>query len=148
MAVRYKTFGKQEYAYKIWNEKNRETGKWVQHSEYLGVVIDKENGIYEKRNEVKYVVRKNEQKEQCILDYGDSYFLNEFIKNDVLLPILHDVFGKYTDTLLSLVLYKLQGGSAMRHAEIWYEGNAANIIFPSASMSTQSISDFLKIKCR
>ena len=139
MAIRYKVFGKQEYAYKIWNEKNSQTGKWVQRSEYLGVVIDKAKGVYEKRNESKRAA----QKEQCILDYGDSYFLNEFLKKDALLPVLRYVFGKYTDTLLSLVLYKLQGGSAMRHAGIWYEGNAANMLFPKASMSTQSISNFL-----
>ena len=53
MAVRYKRFGKQDYAYKIWNEKNPETGKWVQRSQYLGVVIDKENGIYERRRDSK-----------------------------------------------------------------------------------------------
>ena len=49
MAVRYKKFGQQEYAYKIWNEKDAKTGKWIQRSKYLGVVVDKEKGIYEKR---------------------------------------------------------------------------------------------------
>jgi len=33
----------------------------------------------------------------------------------------------------------------MRHAEIWYEGNAAKMIFLNATMSTQSISDFLNV---
>jgi transposase len=145
MAVRYKIFGKQEYAYKIWNEKDHKTGKWKQRSQYLGVVIDKENGIYEKRNNAKYAAKIAELNEQSILDYGDCYFMNEFLKNEPLLPLLQNTFGKYTDTLLSLVLYKLQGGSAMRHAELWYEGNAAKMIFQNASMSTQSISDFLNI---
>ena len=143
VAVRYKKFGQQEYAYKIWNEKDTKTGKWIQRSKYLGVVVDKEKGIYEKRNEIKRAQKLADLKEQRILDYGDSYFMNEFLKNDPIFPILREVFGKYTDTFLSLVLFKLQGGSAMRQAEIWYEGNAANIIFPDASMSTQSISDFL-----
>ena len=143
MAVRYKKFGQQEYAYKIWNEKDTQTGKWIQRSQYLGVAVDKEKGIYEKRNEVKRAQRLADLREQRILDYGDSYFMNDFLKKDPIFHILKEVFGKYTDTLLSLVLFKLQGGSAMRHAEIWYEGNAANIIFPDASMSTQSISDFL-----
>ena len=143
MAVRYKKFGKQEYAYEIWNEKNPNTNKWIQRSKYLGVVVDKENKIYEKRNEIKREAKNAEQKEQGILDYGDSYFINEFLKNEPLLPVLRNVFGKHTDTLLSLVLFKLHGGSTMRHAEIWYEGNAAKMIFPNAAMSTQSISDFL-----
>jgi hypothetical protein len=145
MPVRYKKFGNQEYAYKIWNEKTPETGRWIQRSQYLGVVVDKEGAVYEKRNEVKQARRYQEQKEQYILDYGDSYFVSEFLKNDALLPVLKEVFGKDTSTLLSMVLYKLQGGSAMRHAEAWYEGNAAKMIFPGAAMSTQSISDFLKV---
>jgi len=118
----------------------RTSGKWVQRSQYLGVVVDKEKGIYEKRNETK---RSRREKEQYILDYGDSYYVSESLKKDAILPILKDVFGKHTDTLLSLVLFKLQGGGAMRNAEIWYEGNAANMIFPEAAMSTQSISNFL-----
>ena len=64
MAIRYKTFGKQEYAYEIWNEKNTETGKWAQRSKYLGVVVDKEKGIYEKRSEAKRATREAALKEQ------------------------------------------------------------------------------------
>ena len=77
MVVRYKKFGRQEYAYRIWNEKNHKTKKWVQRSEYLGVVIDKETGIYEKRNKAKQLAREIEAARQPILDYGDSYFINE-----------------------------------------------------------------------
>ena len=143
--VRYKRLGQQDYAYKIWNEKNDKTGKWIQRSQYLGVAVDKERGIYEKRNEIKRAQKLADLKEQRILDYGDSYFMSEFLKQDPILPVLKEAFGKYTDTLLSLVLFKLQGGSAMRHGEVGYEGNAANIIFPDASMTTQSISNFLSI---
>jgi len=143
MPVRYKTFGKQEYAYSIWNEKNPTTGKWRQCSQYLGVVVDKDNDVYEKRNEIKQAQRLPEQKEQYILDYGDSYYLSEFIKRDAVYPILGEVFGGHLDTLLSLVLFKMHGGNAMRYAENWYEGNAAKLLFPQAALSTQSISNFL-----
>jgi transposase len=145
MAVRYKKFGNQEYAYEIWNEKIEETGRWKQRSRYLGVVVDKEKGVYEKRNEVKRLSRRSEQKEREILDYGDSYFFNEFLKKDEIYPILRSIFGNHMDTLLSLVLYKLQGGCAMRNAEVWYDGNAASILFPDAAMTSQNISDFLNI---
>jgi len=145
MAVRYKIFGKQEYAYRIWNEKNPKTGKWIQRSEYLGAVVDKENGVYEKRNEKKLAERKSEQKEQSILDYGDCYFFIEFMKKDTILPIMQGIFKKHTDTLLCLLLYKLHGGSAMRHVELWYDGNVAKILLPNAAVSTQRISEFLNI---
>jgi transposase len=145
MAVRYKIFGKQEYAYRIWNEKNPKTGKWMQRSEYLGVVMDKENAVYEKRNETKRAGREAEQKEQSILDYGDCYFLIEFLKHDTILPVMQGVFEKHMDTLLCLLLYKLHGGSAMRHVEPWYDGNVAKILLPKAAVSTQRISEFLGI---
>ncbi|MCL2475259.1 MAG: transposase, partial [Chloroflexi bacterium] len=136
MPVRYKTFGQQEYAYKIWNEKDPLSGKWKQQSLYLGVVVDKDRGIYEKR-------RMLIPDEEYILDYGDCYYLSQFLQQETFLSVLKDVFGEYTDTLLSLVLFKLQGGSSMRHAQLWYQGNAANIIFKEASLSTQSVSNFL-----
>ena len=64
MPIRYKTFGKQEYAYRIWNEKIKKTGQWTQRSEYLGVVVDKENEVFEKRNERKRAEKIAAQKEQ------------------------------------------------------------------------------------
>jgi transposase len=143
MAVRYKKFGNKNYAYEIWNEKDNATGKWRQRSRYLGVVVDGEQGKYEKRNKTKQAARIAEQKEQKILDYGDAYFFSEFLKNDPLLPVLRTAFGDKVDTLLSLALYKLQGGGAMRHAEVWYDGNAASILFPDAAMASQSVSGFL-----
>ena len=145
MAVRYKTFGNKKYAYEIWNEKDKETGKWRQRSKYLGVVVDEAEGRYEKRNKIKQAKRLAEQKERKILDYGDVYFFNEFLRNDPIHAVLRTVFGDDTDTLLSLVLYKLQGGGAMRHGEVWYDGNAANILFPNAAMTSQSINDFLNV---
>jgi len=143
MPIRYKIFGKQEYAYRIWNEKINETGQWTQRSEYLGVVVDKENGIFEKRNEKKRAEKIAEQKEQGILDYGDCYFFDKFLKTDALFPVIQDVFGKCLDTLLCLLLYKLHGGSAMCYVETWYDGNIAKILYSNAAVATQRISEFL-----
>ena len=145
MVVRYKKFGKQKYAYEIWNEKDTNTGKWKQRSKYLGVVVDEKNGIYEKRNKIKQEQREKEQKEQQILDYGDAYFFNEFINKDNFFVVLKNIFGENTDTLISLLLYKLTGGQALYNAEIWHDGNAANILFPNAKMTSQQLSEFLNV---
>jgi len=142
MAVRYKKFGKQEYAYEIWNEKNAR-GKWVQRSRYLGVVIDKENGVYEKRSETKRVVMHVEKKERSILDFGDSYFLNSVVSQLPIFEMLQKVFGEKFDTLMSLVFHRIIGGHAMRYAEDWYDGNYVNQLFPNANISSQNISKFL-----
>jgi hypothetical protein len=137
VAVRYKKFGRQEYAYKIWNEKNPETGKWVQRSQYLGVVVDKENGVYEKRRQT------NNKRERCILDYGDSYFLNAIVEELPIFAELKVVFGKAFDTLMALVFYRIIGGSAMVYAEDWYDGNYVNQLFPDADVTSQNISRLL-----
>lgn len=143
MAVRYKIFGKQEYAYRIWNEKNPETKKWVQHSEYLGVVVDKEKGIYEKRNKVKQLAREAEAARQPVLDYGDSYFINGIIEKLPIVSVLKNVFGNFFDTLMALVFHRITFGQAMRYAEDWYNGNFISRLFADADMSSQNISRFL-----
>jgi len=140
MAVRYKTFGKQEYAYRIWNEKTPATQKWVQRSQYLGVVIDKERGIYEKRHEVKQLSLKHER---CILDYGDSYLLHEITAPLPICDALKMVFGGFFDVLMALVFHRIISGQAMRYAENWYEGNYVSVLFPSADVSSRNISKFM-----
>jgi len=47
--VIYKKFGKQEYAYEMESYRDPETKKPKHKQKYLGVVVDKEKGIYEKR---------------------------------------------------------------------------------------------------
>jgi len=143
MVVRYKKFGRQEYAYRIWNEKNHKTKKWVQRSEYLGVVIDKEKGIYEKRNKAKQLAREIEAARQPILDYGDSYFINEIIDQLPILDLLKTAFGDLFNTLMALVFHRITGGQAVRHAEDWYNGNFASRLFHGADMTSQGISRFL-----
>ena len=143
MAVRYKRFGKQDYAYRIWNEKNPENGKWIQHSQYLGVVVDKENGVYEKRRGQRPIEQQHERCEQYILDYGDSYFLNSVIERLPVFGILKIVFGDMFDTLMALVFHRITGGQAMRYAENWYEGNYVSLLFANANVTSQSISKFL-----
>jgi transposase len=138
MAVRYKRFGKQDYAYKIWNEKNPETGKWVQRSQYLGVVIDKENGIYERRRESKRLVERE------ILDYGDSYLLYSIIEQLPIFGVLKAAFGDFFDVLMVLVFYRIIGGQAMRYAENWYDGNYISKLFPNVDVTSQNISRVLE----
>ena len=137
MAVRYKKFGKQEYAYRIWNEKNTTTGKWRQRSEYLGVVVDKENRIFEKR-------RKNaEKKENQILEYGDSYYLNAIIEQLPVVALLGTVFKELFDTVMALVFHRIIVSGAMYNARDWYDGNYVSKLFPNANMTSQNISKIL-----
>jgi len=141
--VRYKKFGTREYAYKVTQIKDESTGKFKQKQQYLGAVVDKEKRIFEKRNAVKRKYKK-ELNEKLILDYGDTYLQNKIMEQTNLLPILKDIFKDKTDTLLSMIFYRIQGGSAMKYTENWYEGNIAKVIYPLAKVTSQNISEFLK----
>lgn len=135
--IRYKKFGNKDYAYEItayWDPVNK---KPRQKSRYLGVVIDKETKEF-KRKEVR------QKTEKLILDFGDVYLLNEFMKRQGLSPLLKRVFGDNLNYLLSLLCYRLCHASAMNYARIWFDGSISRFIFKNVNLSSQRISDFLE----
>lgn len=135
--IRYKTFGKQEYAYQIKAYWDSKTQKPKQKTVYLGVVIDKSKKIFEKRLSLV-------KQEKLILDFGDSYFIKEFFEKVKFTKLIEEVFGDKKDFFLSLINYRLCYPSAMRFSKIWFEGNYAKICYPNVELSSQRISDFLK----
>ena len=135
--IRYQKYGKQEYAYEItayWDPKKKTSR---QKTKYLGVVIDKEKKIFEKKAIKKY-------KEKLILDFGDSYCIDKFLKNSGYYNIIKEVFGDHSDNILALLLYRLCYSGAMVYAEKWFNGNYANQLYKNADLSSQRITDFLK----
>ena len=133
----YKKFGKQEYAYEMESYRDPETKKPRHRQKYLGVVVDKEKGIFEKRRE------KTEKKEKQILDYGDSYIVSEITKQLPVMNVMRNVFGEWFNTLLALIFHRIIDGSAMCHAENWYNSNYVRVLFPDAKISSQEISRFM-----
>lgn len=133
--IRYKKFGNKEYAYEVnayWDPKLK---KPRQKSRYLGAVIDKKKKI------IKRKVKKEDEK--LILDFGDVYLLNEFMKKVKIHSLLNRVFGEKTKYLLAMICYRLCYPSAMSYAKIWNDGSIARILFNS-KLSSQRISDFLR----
>jgi len=135
--IRYKTFGKQEYAYQIKSYWDSKTQKPKQKTLYLGVVVDKSKKIFEKRSSLP-------KQEKLILDFGDSYFIKEFFEKVKFSKLIEEVFEDKKDFFLSLINYRLCYPSAMRFSKTWFEGNYAKICYPSTDLSSQRISDFLK----
>ena len=135
--IRYKTFGKQEYAYQIKSYWDSKTQKPKQKTLYLGVVVDKSKKIFEKRLSLP-------KQEKLILDFGDSYFIKEFFEKVKFSKLIEDVFGDKKDFFISLINYRLCYPSAMRFSKTWFEGNYAKICYPNADLTSQRISDFLK----
>lgn len=135
--IRYKQRGQKWYAYEVSNVWDKERKKYKQHSLYLGVAEEK-GGAYQK------VEKSKTQKEKAILDYGDSYALDKVLEYSGLKQLLKDSFVDH-DQIMALVLYQLTQGSAMSHYSNWAEGNIVQQIFPTPNLTSQRISDLLKI---
>lgn len=138
--IRYKKFGQQEYAYEVHSYWDSKKQKPRQRSKYLGIVVDKEKGIFKKPSERKASTKK----EKFILDFGDSYILQKFIEDMGLEKILKDIFGKHHESVLALVIYRLISMSAMRQAKVWLEGSILSVLLKKANLNSQSISALFK----
>lgn len=134
----------------------------VKETTNLGRVLDKEKGIYKNRERGIFTYdlntntygtvdddfvdpMKKEKKEELILDFGDSYLLSEFIKNNVQLETALESVGiSQMDTFWTLLFYYILSSHANAHCDIWARGNLAHILFPNASLSSQRISELLQ----
>jgi hypothetical protein len=129
--VRYKKFGKQEYAYEVKASWDAEKKKPIQKTRYLGVVKDKDKKISNKQ-------------EKCILDFGDSFAVNNCLEETGFNSFIKEIFKEKSESLLALLAYKLCHGSAMTYANKWLDGNYAKILYKNSNISSQRISDLFK----
>ncbi len=135
--IRYQKYGDQEYAYEItayWDPKKRTSR---QKTKYLGVVIDKEKKLFEKRAIKKY-------SEKLILDFGDSYCIDQFLQRSGYHGLIKEVFGDYGEDILALLLYRLCYSGAMMYAKNWFNGNYARLLYKNVDLSSQRISESLR----
>ncbi len=142
-------------------ESYREKGKVkTRRTENLGRVVDKEKGIFcqkgvmfqytieEGRNDAPDVFPEQRivpEQEKLILDFGDSWFLEQYLTRQPFYSSITETLPDDKDTLLALIFYRLlthKGASC--HARIWYEGNYTYLTFPRANLTSQNISRVLK----
>ena len=136
--IRIQKFGKQDYAYEITSYWDKKTKSPKQKSLYLGVVIDKEKKIFERRIQHK-------ENERLILDYGDTFLIKNFFGQTGFEQLLQRVFGNGLQNVLALLSYRLCHGSAMMYAKTWFDGSYAKLQYPDANLSSQRVSEFLKL---
>lgn len=134
--IRFKKFGKQEYAYEVKSFWDRKKQKPYQKSKYLGIVKDKDKKIFEKKELIKL--------EKYILDFGDSFAIKNCLESTGLITFLKKIFKEKSETLLALLSYKLSYGSAMVYASKWMDGNYAKIQYKNVNLSSQRISELFK----
>ena len=142
-------------------ESYRDKGKVkTKRIENLGRVIDRENGIFchngitfqytvdAGRSEVPASFQIESvvpETEKLILDFGDAWFLENYLSRQAFYPSILSALPNEKDTLLALVFYRLlTNRSASCHAKIWYEGNYSYLAFPHANLTSQNISRVLK----
>jgi transposase len=81
--------------------------------------------------------------EKLILDFGDIFFLDTYLQMNGLKPSIDAIGYGNLDTLYSMLSYYILCSAANCHAEIWWEGSYARILYPKANLTSQRVSDFL-----
>lgn len=143
-------------------ESFRDKGKVkTRRIESLGRVIDKKNNIFCQKGAIyQYVLGEGRREvppsalpsepvvpeiEKLILDFGDTWFLQEYLSKQPFYNSIRNTLPDESDTLLALVFYRLlTNKGAGCHAKIWYEGNYSYLAFPYANLTSQNISRVLK----
>jgi transposase len=129
----YKTVNNKKYAYEVTSYWNPELKQSRRKTKYLGAV-DTNNSIVSKAE------RSNEK---LILDFGDGYLLNEFIKKLSIFPLIASLIQSRHKEVIPIICYRLCMQSAMYNASCWLEANIVNILYKDADLSSQNISRVL-----
>ena len=136
-------------------------GKVVTSQKSLGRVIDEARGIYHNREYGFFTydletgeytkvsdpdippIRRRNRKERLILDFGDAWFIDAFIKDIGLWDSIGKLSYGNSDTVRAMVMFYVLCSMANCHAEEWYDGSYARILYPNANLSSQRLSDML-----
>ncbi len=130
---------------------------------YLGRVIDldkgvfcsKERGVYTYDvNTGKYgiadpkylggLLNDRRKKDKLILDFGDVYLVDAFIKNIGYDKVLESIGYGNPDTLKAMVAYYIVSERANAYANTWQQGSFASVLYPKADLMSPRVSDFLE----
>lgn len=162
MAIAYEFKNGIEYA-KTCSGK-RDGSKVVSKQVHLGRVLDKERHVFQNRERgvftfdpktgeygappadfnIPAVKRKN-AREKLILDFGDAWFLDEFLKANDMMDLVSELGYGNKDSCRALFAFYLLCREANVNAATWLEGSYARILYPNANLASQRISDMLEV---
>jgi hypothetical protein len=131
----------------------RKNGKKVNAPEYLGKIINLEEGIFhsKKRGYFRYTIEKGYEEseykrtneERMILDFGAAYVLNEVMKKEGYENLFSEIMEGKADSLMALVYYRILEKGGYYLAEDWLSGSYASILYPKARLQSQRVSELL-----
>ena len=81
--------------------------------------------------------------ERLILDFGDIFFIDAYEKSVGLSEVLSSISVENHDTLKAMIGYYILCQAANCHAQTWWEGSYASLLYRNAALSSQRISEFL-----
>jgi len=132
-------------------------------SDYLGRVLDREKMIFSNKKDgifvydlktgkkskppedfVSNIKRKNAKEPECHLDFGDAFFIDTFEKKNEAYKLIESLNYGNPDSVKALLMYYMLNNKSNSHAETWYEGSYAKILYPKANLTSQRISDMLE----
>jgi hypothetical protein len=135
---------------------------------WLGRVVDKDNGIYHTRklgfykfsidkgiekldynilnnienNNITKICNPYKSKSSVTLDFGDIFVVNEALIKGGLIDLFTQCIPNESDTLISLMLYRILESNSYVYAQNWWEESYARYAFPQAKLDSQRISEF------
>jgi hypothetical protein len=80
---------------------------------------------------------------KLILDFGDVFFLDTYLRNEKLDCCLDALAYRNRDTIYAMLCYYILCTAANCYAEDWYYGSYASVLYPKANLVSQRISEFL-----
>ena len=136
--------------------------KSKEDSIYLGRVLDRERLIFKNKVDdifqfdlktgaklpppedfVPDIRRKNARIPELLLNFGDIFFLDRFMRDAHATQLFEAIGYGNPDSLKALACFYMLSKKANRHAENWYEGSYARVLYPKANLASQRISDML-----
>ena len=83
------------------------------------------------------------KRSRLCIEFGNSFFLDEFLKKIGFYPVIDAVGYGNPDTLRTVIFYYLLSRRANSHAADWYELSYTKNLFPNAAVSSRRISEAL-----
>ena len=128
----------------------------------LGRVIDEKEGIYKNRERGVFtydintdtygvpdssviipVIKRKDNIEKLILDFGDAFFINQYITIQGLWDAIEALDYGNHDSVKALLLFYILCNTANYNASEWYDGSYARLLYPKANLDSRRISDLL-----
>jgi hypothetical protein len=89
------------------------------------------------------VIKRKNTAEKLILDFGDAFFVDWYIKRIGLDPAVGAMKYGNLDSVKALLMFYVLCNMANYNAVEWYNGSYANVLYPRANLESQRISDLL-----